>query len=498
MTLTESSSTTAHFDVVIVGAGLSGIGAAYRLQQSHPHRSYSILESRDAIGGTWDLFRYPGVRSDSDMYTLGYPFRPWTSSRMIGSGDDIRQYIVETAHENGIDRHIQFGTKVLAADWSSDDQQWTVSVVQGGEHRHITCSFLYLCAGYYSYDQPYDAQLPGIGRFGGTVVHPQFWPEDLDYQGKKVVVIGSGATAVTVVPAMADGGAAHVTMLQRSPTYMAVLPSDDPIAKALRKRLPAKIADKLNRAKSIVGNSLMYQISRRRPALARKMLRGVLEKSVTDPTVLDEHFTPTYDPWDQRLCLVPDGDLFRAMNDGRVDVATDRIEGFTASGIQLESGRTLDADIVVTATGLELELAGGIRLSVDGEPVDAAQRWLYRGLMLTGVPNAAICFGYINASWTLRADLSSRYVCKLLSYMDKRGFAVATPVAEDGVAPRPMLDLSSGYVTRSADLLPKAGASGPWLVRQNYALDALSMRTADVAKQMQFTARTPAQAPATT
>ncbi|WP_228389090.1 flavin-containing monooxygenase [Cumulibacter manganitolerans] len=490
MSMADSASTASEVDVVVVGAGLSGIGAGYRLQQAHPERSYAILEARDAIGGTWDLFRYPGVRSDSDMYTLGYPFKPWTSPQMIGSGDDIREYVAETAREFGIDRHIRFGSKATDAAWSSETQRWTLTVTHGGERREIRCAFLYLCAGYYRYDQPYDAQLPGLDRFAGTVVHPQFWPEGLEYAGKKVVVVGSGATAVTLVPALADSGAAHVSMLQRTPTYMTVLPTEDPLARKLDgSRIPPKIVDKINRAKSIAGNSLIYQLSRRRPETVRKMLRGILEKAVDDPAVLDRHFTPTYQPWDQRLCLVPDGDLFRAMNDGRVDVVTDHIETFLPEGVRLRSGDVLEADIVVTATGLALEVAGGIALSVDGEQVDPAQRWQYRGLMLSGVPNAAVCFGYINASWTLRADLSSRYVCRLLSYLDEHGYGVAMPIAPGDLDARPMLDLRSGYVTRSAHLLPRAGAAAPWRVRQNYALDALHMRRADLAESMQFTAK---------
>lgn len=484
--------------MVIVGAGLSGVGAAYRLQEQHPERSYTILEARDAIGGTWDLFRYPGVRSDSDMYTLGYPFKPWTSAQMIGSGPEIREYIEQTARENGIDRHIQFGTKVERAEWSSDDQRWTLTVTHQGQQHHITTSFLYLCSGYYSYDRPYDAQLPGIDAFQGTVVHPQFWPEDLDYRGKKVVVVGSGATAVTVVPAMADGGAAHVTMLQRTPTYLTVLPSEDPIARIVGKRLPPKVADKINRAKSIAGNSLLYQMSRRRPQKVRQLLRGILEKSGVDAKTLDEHFTPSYEPWDQRLCLVPDGDFFRGMKEGKVDVVTDLIDTFVPEGIRLRSGRTLEADVVVTATGLALEIAGGIELSVDGERVDPATRWLYRGLMLSGVPNAAICFGYINASWTLRADLSSKYVCRLLTHMDEHGYAVAVPVAQPDIAQRPMIELSSGYVSRSAHLLPRAGATGPWRVRTNYAIDRAAMSTADLTTQMQFTVRRRAKAATST
>lgn len=495
MTVTEPRSTAAHYDVIIVGAGLSGIGAAYRLQEQHPQRSYAILEARVAIGGTWDLFRYPGVRSDSDMYTLGYPFKPWTSAQMIGSGPQIRDYIEETARENGIDQHIQFSTKVERAEWSSDDQRWTLTLSSEGERRQLTTSFLYLCSGYYSYDQPYDAQLPGIEAFGGTVVHPQFWPEDLDYRGKKVIVVGSGATAVTVVPAMADGGAGHVTMLQRTPTYMAVLPSEDPVAKVVGRRLPPKVADKINRAKSIAGNSLLYQLSRRRPHKVRQMLRGVLEKSGVDAQTLDEHFTPSYEPWDQRLCLVPDGDFFKGMERGDVDVVTDVIDTFIPEGIRLRSGRTIEADIIVTATGLALEIAGGIELAVDGEKIDPATRWLYRGLMLSGVPNAAICFGYINASWTLRADLSNKYVCRLLRHMDEHGYGAAMPIAQRDIEPRPMIDLRSGYVSRGAHLLPRAGATGTWQVRTNYLLDKVAMRGADVTKQMQFAPHLRTKAP---
>lgn len=470
-----------HFDVLIIGAGLSGIGAAWRLQQERPGTTYAILEARTAIGGTWDLFRYPGVRSDSDMFTLSYPFRPWRGDKSMAPGDAIREYIRETAADGGITPHIRFGTKVLSASWSGS--HWTVTTSQGT----LTCNFLYACAGYYDYAQGYQPDFPGHDDFRGTLVHPQFWPEDLDYAGKRVIVIGSGATAVTVVPAMA-GTAGHVTMLQRSPTYMTVLPERDVIADVLRKRLPARAANRIVRAKNILLTQGFYQLARRRPERAKALLRRFALAHLEDPAYLDEHFTPTYDPWDQRLCVVPGGDLFNAIKAGTASVVTAHIDRFVPEGIRLTDGRVLQADIIVSATGLSLLPIGGVELTVDGETVHTGRTVAYRGVMLGGVPNFAYCIGYTNASWTLRADLSHRYVCRLLSYMAKNGYTVATPQEKPGPR-RPLLDLTSGYVQRALDRFPSQGDRDPWMVRQNYLRDVLTTPRADVRRDMTFSRR---------
>jgi monooxygenase len=470
-----------HFDVLIIGAGLSGIGAAWRLQQMRPGTRYAVLEARDAIGGTWDLFRYPGVRSDSDMFTLSYPFRPWRGAESMASGEQIRRYIVETADEAGITPHIRFGTRVVSADWSSPASRWTLRTAGGDE---LSCSFLYACAGYYDYAQGYQPDFPGLDSFAGQMVHPQFWPEDLSYAGKRVVVIGSGATAVTLVPALAPE-AGHVTMLQRSPTYLTVLPRRDAIADAVRRVLPAKPANRVVRAKNVLMSQGFYHLARRRPQAVRKLLRTVAVRSLGDEAYVDRHFKPVYEPWDQRLCVIPGGDFYASVKSGRASVVTDRISRFEAKGIRLESGEFLEADIVVSATGLSLIPCGGIAMSLDGVPVDIGSRTAYRGLMLDGVPNLAYCIGYTNASWTLRADLSSRYVCRLLGYMARHGYAVATPKTPGGRG-RPLLDLSSGYVQRALEKFPRQGERDPWLVRQNYLRDALFARRSDVTADMTF------------
>ncbi|GAA4675303.1 NAD(P)/FAD-dependent oxidoreductase [Pseudonocardia yuanmonensis] len=471
-------------DVLIVGAGLSGIGAAYRLQQDRPHDSYAILEQRDAMGGTWDLFRYPGVRSDSDMFTLSYPFRPWRGEKSMADGESIRTYIRDTAREAGIDRHIHYGTTVQSASWSSDDARWTVTTSRGT----WTCRFLYLCAGYYSYESGYQPDFPGLADYAGTFVHPQAWPEDLDHTGKRVVVIGSGATAVTLVPAMAEK-AAHVTMLQRSPSYLTALPLEDKLADTLRRRLPAGLAHKLVRAKNIAVTQGFYQLARRRPEAVKKVLRGIALRFL-DEQAVDEHFTPRYEPWDQRLCVVPGGDFYRSVRDGSASVVTDHIDRFTEKGILLKSGQELEADVVVSATGLRMLPLGGLELSVDGAPVAVGDTFSYRGLMLSGVPNLAYCIGYTNASWTLRADLSSRYVCRLLNHMEKHGYAAAAPTAPASAERRPLLDLTSGYVRRSIDAFPSQGTTEPWRVQQNYVADALKMSRADLTRDMRFTPAT--------
>jgi len=485
----ETDTMAEHFDVLIIGAGLSGIGAAWRLRESLPGKTYAILEARAAIGGTWDLFRYPGVRSDSDMFTLSYPFRPWREPESIAPGDKIKRYIEETAAEGGIFPHIRFRTRVVTADWSSADARWTVGLADGSS---LTCNFLYGCTGYYDYSTGYQPDFPGISDFSGELVHPQFWPADLDYTGKRVVVIGSGATAVTLVPAMA-ADAGQVTMLQRSPTYMTVLPERDIIADGLRRVLPARLANRLTRAKNIALTQGFYQLARHRPDRVRKILRSFAVKALDDPAYVDEHFNPTYDPWDQRLCVIPSGDLYTAIKSGRADIVTDHIDTFVPEGIRLRSGRVLEADIVVSATGLSLIPMGGVRATVDGKPIDIGQTAAYRGIMLGGVPNLAYCIGYTNASWTLRADLSHRYVMRLLKHMQRNGYAVATPRTPGGRG-RPLLDLSSGYVQRALDKFPRQGERDPWLVRQNYLRDVIATPRADVTRDMTFTRR-PTTAP---
>jgi monooxygenase len=478
-----------HLDVLIVGAGLSGIGAAWRLRREHPASTYAILEARAEIGGTWDLFRYPGVRSDSDMFTLSYPFRPWREAHSIASGESIRTYIRDTAAEAGIDRRIRFRTRVVAADWSSAQARWTVRAEVTDDAgattaRTWTCRFLYLCTGYYAYDHAHQPDFPGLADFAGRFAHPQFWPDDLDHAGRRVVVIGSGATAVTLVPSMAQT-AAHVTMLQRSPSYLAALPAADGLADLARRYLPATAAHRLVRAKNVAFSQLFYQLARRRPERVKKALRDLALKFL-EPAYVDEHFTPRYDPWDQRLCLAPDADFYRAVGDGRASVVTARIDRFVENGIRLENGQVLEADVVVSATGLDMLAFGGTELTVDGRRVDPGESVAYRGVMLGGVPNMAFSIGYVNASWTLRSDLSARYVCRLLGFMDEHGWAVATPRADAVRARRPLLDLTSGYVLRGADRFPKQGERDPWVVRQNYPADMISMRRADLRRDVDF------------
>jgi len=466
-----------HFDVVIVGAGLSGIGAGYRLQTRCPRKTYVILEARPEIGGTWDLFRYPGVRSDSDMFTLGYPFRPWKDAEAIAGGPAILKYVRETAREYGIDRHIRFQQRVQAASWSSEDGRWMLEVqAQNGDTVRYTCNFLYGCTGYYRYDAGYEPKFAGAERFRGPLVHPQHWPADLDYAGKKVVVIGSGATAVTLVPAIAST-AAHVTMLQRSPTYILNIPARDSVANLVRRVLPEGAAHRVVRWKNILISLGIYQMARRAPDFMRRALRDGAAKILPQGYDVDKHFTPRYQPWDQRLCLVPDSDLFEAIRDGRASVVTDEIETLREHGIQLRSGQELEADIIVSATGLQMLALGGIRLSVDGKAVEPGEAFVYKGTMLSNVPNFAFCIGYTNASWTLRADLASTFVCRVLNHMDRHGYRTCTPVCDPAsLQPKPLLDLTSGYVARAAARLPKQGTGKPWVIRQNYILDMLMMK----------------------
>lgn len=479
------SESNLELDVIIVGAGLSGIGAAYRLMTECPTKSFTILEARGSIGGTWDLFRYPGIRSDSDMYTLGYPFHPWRAAKALADGPSILEYIREVSTKYGIDPHIRFHHKIRKASWSSDARRWTLEADVGGETRTLRCKFLYLCAGYYSFDEAHDPAFPGRADFKGRIVHPQWWPEDLDYSGKRIVVIGSGATAVTLVPALAEK-AAHVTMLQRSPSYIASLPSEDKIGNVIRKVLPEGAAHRVMRTKNMLLSLGVYQLCRRAPERASRFLRGQVQKLLPEgyPT---EHFTPKYDPWDQRLCLVPDGDLFVPIRAGKASVVTDSIATFTEKGVRTASGQELEADIIVTATGLRIQAVGGVTFEIDGKVAQPRELLVYKGLMLSGVPNLAWCVGYTNASWTLRADLTSRYVCRLLNLMDRKGYAVAVPrPSPDETERRPLLGLTSGYVTRAEADLPKQGGHAPWYLRQNYVLDFLAMRLGRVDDSIEF------------
>ncbi len=479
-TAAEALPPTVHVDVLVVGAGLSGIGAAYYLQTGCPGRSYAVLEARDAIGGTWDLFRYPGIRSDSDMYTLGFSFRPWQGGKVFADGGAILDYIRETAAEHGIDKRIRFGHRVTAASWSTADARWTVEAEVGPDRTpaRLTCNFLYLCSGYYDYDAGHMPEWPGTDRFRGRLVHPQAWPPDLDHAGKRVVVIGSGATAVTLVPAMA-GTAAHVTMLQRSPTYVVARPSQDPLARRLQSLLPARWAHGATRWKNVLLSMWFYQLSRRRPDLVKRLiLKGV--QAALGPGH-EAHFTPSYKPWDQRMCFVPDADLFQAIKAGKASVVTDTIDTFTEAGLRLSSGRELAADIVVAATGLKLKVMGGMRLAVDGRPVEMPRALTYKGMMFSDVPNMAAAIGYTNASWTLKCELTSRYVCRLLNHMAAKGLDWCVPRRPAaGVEDLPIIDLSSGYVQRSIDSLPRQGSARPWRVYQNYLLDMAALRLGPV------------------
>jgi cation diffusion facilitator CzcD-associated flavoprotein CzcO len=467
-----------HVDVLIVGAGLSGIGAGYHLQANCPEKKYAILEARDCIGGTWDLFRYPGIRSDSDMYTLGYAFKPWDKPAAIADGPSILSYVRQTASDYGIERNIRFHHRVVSAEWSTADARWTVEATRSDsqERVRLTCGFLFMCSGYYRYDEGYTPEFQGTDRFTGRIVHPQHWSEDIDYAGKRVVVIGSGATAVTLVPAIAHR-AAHVTMLQRSPSYIVSLPSEDPIANTLRRLLPAKLAYPIVRWKNVLITMLSFQISRRRPALMKALIRKRLQQQLPPGFDVDRHFKPRYNPWDQRLCLVPDNDLFEAIKEGRASVVTDQIVTFTETGLELASGAKLDADLIVTATGLNLLPLGGMKIAVDGRDVELSETMSYKGMMLSGVPNLAIAFGYTNASWTLKCDLTCGYVCRLLNHMDQLGHRQCTPRNRDAsVAAEPFVDFSSGYVLRSLDQFPKQGSKPPWRLYQNYARDIVSLR----------------------
>jgi cation diffusion facilitator CzcD-associated flavoprotein CzcO len=470
--------TDKHVDVLIIGAGISGIGAACHLTREFPSRTYAILERRQAIGGTWDLFRYPGVRSDSDMYTFGFNFRPWLGTKVLADGASIRNYVAATADEYDVPRHVNFGRKVVRVAWSSADELWQVDVVgeDDGTREVWTCGFLICCTGYYDYDKGYRPELPGEDDFQGTLIHPQHWPSDLDYAGKRVVVIGSGATAVTLVPALAEQ-AGHVTMLQRSPGYIVALPAIDKISLSMRKVLPADVVYRLARGRNILIQRGLYAFARRRPDTMRKLVHNGARKHLGAVTDL-RHFTPKYQPWDQRLCIVPDGDLFDVIRNGSAEIVTDTIDRFTASGIRLRSGRELPADIVVVATGLQIQLLGGAELVVDDVPVELARQLTYKGVLIEDVPNAAVVFGYTNASWTLKADIALEYVTRLLRHMDARGYATVVARADpsERTSESIMSSLTSGYVRRGNAQLPRQGRRAPWKVLNNYLRDAPALR----------------------
>lgn len=470
-------STAIDVDVLIIGAGLSGIAAGSYVSTRLPGKTFFILEARDALGGTWDLFRYPGIRSDSDMHTLGYSFRPWRGDVSLADGPSIKAYIRETASDFGLDTHIRYGRRAVRAEWSSELARWTVHVLlEGAAEETYTCRFLYACSGYYDYASGYLPDWSGIDAFAGTIVHPQAWPQSLNYAGKRVIVIGSGATAVTIVPAMAKE-ASHVTMLQRSPTYIVSLPSHDAVARAAYALLPSRAAHAFVRWKNVLLQMFFYNLMRRRPEFAKRRIKDLIRKELGPQFDVDRHFSPSYNPWDQRLCLVPEGDLFEAIREGRVSVATGEIERFTKDGILLRSGEELHADIIVTATGLNVRLLGGMELIVDGAPVVPRDSIAYKGMMFCGVPNFALALGYTNASWTLKCELTSRYVCRLLRYMDRHGYVSCSPAAPgDEIGTEPAISLTSGYIARAASALPKQGSKTPWKLHQNYALDLAELR----------------------
>jgi len=505
MTLHETAITSRqaaeHTDVLIIGAGISGVGAAYHLKANCPGKSFVILEGRETMGGTWDLFKYPGIRSDSDMYTLGYSFRPWTNPKAIADGPSILSYVKETASDYGIDKHIRYSHKVISANWSTEDALWHIQAERGPlkEPVTFTASFLFMCGGYYNYDEAYTPEFADREDFKGEVIHPQFWPEDLDYAGKKVVVIGSGATAMTLVPSMANT-AGHVTMLQRTPTYVVSRPGEDAIANFLRKYLPSKLAYGITRWKNVLMGMYFYRMCMKQPAKVKDYLLGLVRDELGKEEV-EKHFTPPYNPWDQRVCLVPDSDLYESIKSGKASVVTDHIDRFTEKGILLKSGETLEADIIITATGLKLQVWNGLDVAVDGKQMTASDTMAYKGFMYSGIPNLASSFGYTNASWTLKCDLTCEYVCRLLNHMDAHGYDQATPSFKDGeVEEEPWLDLKSGYVMRAMESFPKQGSRTPWKLHQNYAKDLVMLRYGKVEDDgMMFTKKPqakPAAAPA--
>jgi len=473
--------TTEYVDVLIIGAGLSGVGAACHLQKKVPNKTYAILEGRQAIGGTWDLFRYPGIRSDSDMYTLGYNFKPWTNPKAIADGPDIRAYIQEAARENGIEKNIRFGHKSLKASWCTDKARWTVDVqrTDTGDVFQIECGFLLGCTGYYNYDAGFTPEFKGRDRFKGQIIHPQHWPENLDYTGKRVVVIGSGATAVTLIPSMAET-AEHVVMLQRSPSYVASVPLKDKLSNKLRRYLPEKLVYRMARTRNVGFQMFFYKLARAKPKAIRRLLLSQVRRQVGENFDM-KHFSPKYNPWDERLCAVPNGDLFKSIRNGKASVVTDLIDTFTEKGILLQSGQELEADIIITATGLDLQLLGGMALELDGQPFTMSQTMNYKGFMFKDVPNFGMVFGYTNASWTLKADITIEYLCRLLKLMDKKKMKQVTPrLTDSSVHEEPFLDFQSGYVQRALAHLPRQGNKAPWKLHQNYALDLAMLRYGDL------------------
>jgi cation diffusion facilitator CzcD-associated flavoprotein CzcO len=480
--VTTTQTPVEHLDVLVVGAGISGIGAARYLTTELPATSFAVLEARAASGGTWDLFRYPGIRSDSDLHTFGYEFKPWRDEQSIADAPRILAYLRETITENGLDAHIRYHHRVLAASWSTADARWTVDVerTDTGERLQLSAGWLFCAGGYYRYDEGFTPVFPGRERFRGPIIHPQHWPEDLDYAGKRVLVIGSGATAVTLVPAMAQT-AGHVTMLQRTPSYVMPVPRNDALADRLRALLGEERAFALTRRKNIARGIGIWKFCQKYPKAARRLIRWVNTKQLPEGYPVDEHFNPPYDPWDQRLCAVPDGDLFRAIRNGTADVVTDRIETFTENGVLLASGRELEADVIVTATGLNVQAIGGISLTVDGEPVHLPDTVAYKGMMLSGVPNFVLAIGYTNSSWTLKIGLLCEHFCRLLAYMDAHGYDVARPEPSDPDMPtRPFLDFAAGYIQRAVDQLPRQGDRMPWLTSMSYSSDVKLLRADSV------------------
>jgi cation diffusion facilitator CzcD-associated flavoprotein CzcO len=482
----ESTIEDDYSDVLIIGAGISGIGAAYRIHEKNPRLSYTVLERRGRIGGTWDLHRYPGIRSDSDIFTLSYPFEPWTRPENVADGPDIREYLTETARKHGIDKHIRFNTRVVSADWDSTSDTWTVHVEQNGEAKTYRGRFLFFGTGYYNYDEPYRPDFPGLEEFGGEVVHPQHWPEDLDYAGKRLLVIGSGATAVSMIPSLTEK-AGHVTMLQRSPTYILSTPRINPVVQALRKVLPKRLGYAAARLYNTFFTVFVYAFARTAPRISRAFVRSNAIRQLPKGYPVDVHFKPRYDPWDQRLCAILDNDFYETIADGRLDVVTDQIDHVDARGVALRSGERIDADMIITATGIQLQALGGVALTVDGAEVKPQDRFVYKEHMLEDVPNVAWCVGYINASWTLRADLTARAVAKLLAYMDSHGYTHAYPHLGDKPMPeKPAWNINAGYVQRAGHVLPKSGTHRPWNVRHNYVLDAIDHRLDRIDESMVF------------
>jgi len=481
MAAVDSLTDQTPLDVLIIGAGISGIGVAYWLQKKCPNKRFAILEGRETIGGTWSLFRYPGIRSDSDMFTFGYRFKPWQNPQSLSDGETILTYLNETVTENGIDKYIRFGHNVLEANWSDMDRLWTLLVQHNGENFAIQCRFLSVCSGYYNYGQAHRPHFSGEETFRGPLVMPQFWPEDLDYRDKNVVVVGSGATAVTLVPAMTNGGAAHVTMLQRSPTYVMNLPNRNGVFAALKKILPDQWAYRLTRWMNLTMSMASFALAKQFPRQAKSLIMKAAARQLPPNFPVDKHFNPTYNPWDQRLCVVPDGDLFTSISSGNASVVTDEIARFTETGIVLASGDELKADIIVLATGLTIRLMGGTQIKVNGELVQPQDTMIYKGMMVSDVPNLAYAFGYTNASWTLKVDLTANYICKLLNYMDRHNYDVVMPAKQNLVSEEPFLNLNSSYIQRAEAVLPKQGAKRPWRVYQNYLADMLATRFGRIA-----------------